>query len=380
MTPELLGLLAVCAIALLAALKMSVRAWLSRPSESFVWSPYRRTRFLHDLSVLPSADPAASISINSEGERGGPPPRSWRGVYRILVTGGSTAECIALDQHHSWPEVIRAELSTPEHLKRIGATKVHVGNIGKSLLPIAAQIRILETIQKRYAGLDLLVCMVGFSDLIAWLEDGAPTGMGPKEIPARRIFDRSPANLGWTWRSLALTRALGILYQWIFRPERVLDTYTKRVVVRRARRAAAVLVGKETVDCGGMMARFEVDLTRYLQLAQSVAKRVIVVRQPWLDPELSALADRSRWLGSFGGSPDSPTQGRYLTSQAMSDFLEQIDQITKAASDRQGIESVEVKSTIPPDLEHYLDDVHLGIKGAEIVGRTVAARILRLAR
>ncbi len=62
--------------------------------------------------VLPSQEALVRFEVNSEGERGDEPPADSRATYRILVAGGSAAECYFLDQPSTWPEVLKRELST----------------------------------------------------------------------------------------------------------------------------------------------------------------------------------------------------------------------------------------------------------------------------
>jgi len=95
-------------------------------------------------------------------------------LYRVLVAGGSAAESYILDQEASWPIVLQRILERPENLKRLGASHVHVGNIGKSGVGAELLDFILQRVLRRMDRLDVIMIMVGASDALHWLHEGAP--------------------------------------------------------------------------------------------------------------------------------------------------------------------------------------------------------------
>jgi lysophospholipase L1-like esterase len=361
------------AIVLLGVAEVSLRR-LSRGTY-FVWSPYRRILFHHDPAVLPGADRVARISINAHGERGQPIPHSWKGIFRILVMGGSNAECLALDQPHSWPEVMRAQLESPKILNALGAHALHVGNIARSLLSIDAQRRILQAVKPRYPRLDLIILMVGASNVIRWLEHGAPAADGASVQPSDKIFSSYPGMHHRGWRRLALLRMGADLYHRYCRREIVLDTYTRRVAARRLRRERATVFQSDVPDAAAMLAQCERDLGQLLELAKSCANRVILVRHVWLDREVPPGEQATLWMGSLGAPADSAAPGAYVSWDVMRALMMRVNEVCVQAAASAGVEQVDVKGLIPMDFEHYIDGFHLGMKGARIVGQAVAAQV-----
>ena len=97
----------VLAGVLFVAAELAMRAWLVRQGRYYVWAPGSRLRMELDRDALPSLPPVVHFYVNRDGERGDDPPADPDGNYRILVAGGSAAECYFLDQDKTWPAVIQ---------------------------------------------------------------------------------------------------------------------------------------------------------------------------------------------------------------------------------------------------------------------------------
>ena len=137
------GLLGLGALAELLA-----RSWVRSRSEYFILRSYTTTLMRVDRETLPQLESEVRIAINGDGERGPDPPKNWSDTYRVLVAGGSAAECYLLDQETSWPHVIQDELAAQSG--RLGARKVHVGNIFSSDLfyPPVPDSTLFETLAR----------------------------------------------------------------------------------------------------------------------------------------------------------------------------------------------------------------------------------------
>jgi hypothetical protein len=183
-SPLQVGLVVVGAsAALFVVSEVAARAWLKRFGRAYVWAPYSRVKMIIDREVLPTLEPAVEHYTNPDGERGDPVPRDHGTLFRVLVVGGSAAECWFLDQGSSWPNVVQMALREPRNLAKLGAKSVHVGNIGRSLVTTRHLDAILARVLPRYDKLDAIVFMVGVSDLVLWLESGAPKHLVEGPIP-----------------------------------------------------------------------------------------------------------------------------------------------------------------------------------------------------
>ena len=81
--------------------------------------------------------------INRDGMRRNPLPDT--GFYKILTIGGSTTECLYLDETEAWPRILQ---------QLLGGEQVWVGNIGKSGLNTKHHIIQVEHLIHQYPGID----------------------------------------------------------------------------------------------------------------------------------------------------------------------------------------------------------------------------------
>lgn len=367
---------ALAIIVLCVAIELAARAWLARFGKYHVWPPYARTRMEIDRETLPSLGPVAHFEINQEGERGAMAPADWSRTYRVLVAGGSVAECYFLDQPSSWPEVIRRILNQPENLARLGAERAHVGNISRSLVACEHIDLILQRVLPRYERLDAVLFMVGASDLVHWLEKRTPAVIEDEPIPPGRLFARHPEGpFGWGPKTLALRR---IASHWNKRLRRPIDVRTragKSLAEARRMRQRAREILTETPDPALMLDHFEKYLREMITRARAKAKRVIVVRQPWFEKPFTPEEEKLMW--SFGaGRPYSEVVTVYYAHAAAWRLMKLVDERAARVAREMGVEELDLMPLLPRNLEIYYDELHHTPKGCELVGAAVAAKIL----
>lgn len=367
-----LGAAAVGAI----ACELAARTWLARRGRYFVWPPFGRMRLELDRAALPSLDPIVHWEINAEGERGGKAPSDWNRTYRVLVTGGSAAECYFVDQERTWSEVVAHELSRPEALAQLGVERVHVGNAARSLVACAEIERMLAKTLPRYERLDAVVFMVGASDVVHWLESHTPSVIEERSIPAAQVFGWHPEGpFGWGPRTLALRRIASYWNKRLRRRIEKRERAGKRLADAREMRQRAKVILDSTPDPAPMLAHFERHFRALIGLVRARGARVIVARQPWLEKDLTPAERAQLW--NFGaGRPYSQEVTTYFTHAAVWKLLAQVDRRAAAIAVELGVEQVELNARVPRDFEHYYDELHHTPRGCLLVGRAVAQQIL----
>jgi hypothetical protein len=357
--------------------ELSARAILQRFGRYFVWAPYARMRMEIDREALPSLEEVVHFEINEAGERGDMLPGDGESTYRVLVAGGSVAECYFLDQKTSWPYVIQRVLNRPENLEKLGVERVHVGNISRSLVACQHIHRMLERTLPRYGRLDAIVFMVGASDVVHWLEKKTPLVVEDEEFPPSMIFAKHPEGpFGWGPRTLALRRIASYWNKRLRRPIEVRKRAGKRLAEARVMRARAKEVLDEVPDPTPMLDHFETYFRKLLELAKSRAARVIVVRQPWFDKEFTPDEEKRLW--NFGaGKPYVEEVTTYYSHRVVWSLMRQIDERAAAIARESGVEQVDLMSVLERTFDIYYDELHHTPKGCEIVGTRVAESILR---
>lgn len=371
------GLSIVAALAaIFVAAELACRAWLRRHGRYHVWPPGARLAMELDREALPDLPPVARFEVNSVGERGAELPSDLAHTYRVLVAGGSAAECYFLDQETTWAERLRAELATPAALERLGARGVHVGNVGRSLVACEHVRVLLERTLDRYDRLDALVLMVGASDLVFWLERGTPSVLDDEPLPAERLFGMHPEGpFGWGPSTLAMRRIASYWRHVLTHPVARRGEVGKSLTAKRAMRANATRIVDDVPNPAPMLDHFERHYRKLIQLGLSKAKRVVVARQPWFGREYSEEEERRMWQFGAGRLHRDKVTTYYAHAVGWR-LMALIDERAEEVARELGAETVDLMSVVERNLDHYYDELHHTPAGCAVIGRAVARRLL----
>jgi lysophospholipase L1-like esterase len=359
-----------------AAVELASRWWLRRRKQYCVMPPGLRLRLHTDRGVLPELEPVVRFHVNGDGERGDEVPRRTDGMYRVLVAGGSQPEGYLLDQDSSWPGALQRLLEQPGCRRRLRASHVHVGNIARSGVGSEALDLIFERVLPRYPRLQAIVVLVGASDVLRWLEEGAPPS-GASPVEASDIFRCHPEGpFGWKPRDLASFELLRRVRRRWLRPVQVHEKTGRWLAGARASRAAAREIRTDMPDPTAMLRHFEVHLRRLLQRARAHAERVIVVRQPWFEKEYSAEEAAKMWHGGAGQVWKEQVT-TYYSHDVLFRLMRLLDARAVEVSESLDIEHIDLMPLLERSLDMYYDSFHATPAGARVVAEAVAAAVLR---
>ena len=367
-------LVGLAALALLAG-EAGCRWWIRR-SRYYIWPPGLRIELHQDPGVFPEVEPRVRFDVNSDGERGGDVRGDEDGLHRILVAGGSAAECFALDQPTSWPGVIEHLLNAPNNLRALGARRAHVGNIGRSGVGSADLDLILERVLPQYRHLDALLIMVGASDVYHWLEEGAPATHPPTPVPELALFACHPREpFGGTpgeWAAFEVARRLR--RAWL-RPIEVREAVGAWVPAARRMRAQAKELRTSVPDPSVILDRFEHHFRRLVGRAMTHADRVLVLRQPWFEKDYTQEELARFWHGGIG-KPWKETISVYYSLDVLNRLLGLVDARVVEVADALGVEHLNLRPVLNQGLRHFYDHDHCTPAGAAAVGQAIVAALL----
>ncbi|MFM7296485.1 MAG: GDSL-type esterase/lipase family protein [Planctomycetota bacterium] len=371
--------LAGAGAALLAASELAARALVRASRAYYVWRPHDRTHMRIDPTSLPTLEPLVRFEINSEGERGDELPAERRGLYRVLVAGGSAAEGYLLDRPSSWPGALQSLLSEREACERLDARSVHVGNIARSLVPCETILTMLQRVLPRYEKLDLVLLMVGASDAVTWMEQRCPVPLPEARFGLDYMFDEHcERRFGWKPADWALRQVVSRIARRTRSPRVRERTGSKLIELRERRRNAARWIDS-TPDPEPMLARFEQNLAAMIELCRGKGARVIVVRQPWFDKELDEREEAVMWNFCIG-RPYVETTSEYYTHPLVRSLLTRLDERAAATAQRLQVEQLDLRPLVEPNLANYYDYLHFTPQGARIVAEAVRGAVLSRAR
>jgi len=366
---------AACAV----GAELASRAWLSSRGRYYVWPPHWRAEIQLDPKGLPWLPPVARWTINSQGERGAEPPKDWSDTARIVVAGGSTTECYFLDQEATWAEQLSGLLNAPGVPQRFGAERVHVGNIGRSVMDAEFQTTIFEKVLPNYDRLDLVVLFMGNSEAVRWMHLREAQQYPTQQPPTSHLFGAHPEGpFGWTPQTLAGRRiASGLMRRYMNRTD-MLERAGKRLAELRARRANAAHWIEEMSDPQPLLDHYDESLRGLLALLKTKAQRVLYIAQPWLDRPLDAEEQLRTWNYGFG-RPYQEVLDTYYRYDVACQMLNAVRVKGLEVANLCEVDVYDMSGAVPHDWDHYYDSLHHTPLGNRVVAERIADRILEAA-
>ena len=359
---------------LYVAVELAARWWIRRRDEHYVQPPGLRVRLEIDRHVFPQLERTTRFDVNSEGERGDEVPRSSAGLYRVLVAGGSQPEGFLLDQETTWPGALHRLLETPESLARLGASKMHVGCIARSGVGSEALDLLFDRVLPRYPRLQLIIILIGATDVMRWLEYGASSSLSPVRVAV--IFTCHPQGpFGWKPKELAAWELiLRARRRWL-RPIVVHERAGRWYAEARAMCARAKEIRHEMPDATPMLNQFECHFRRVLDKASAHADRVLVVRQPWFDKEYTQEEAAAMWHGGEGQAWREEVT-TYYSFEVVARLMAAVDARAAAVANALDVEQLDLMPILEPSLNMYYDGFHATPAGARAAAAAVAAAVV----
>jgi lysophospholipase L1-like esterase len=366
-------LILVCLVAGAVLMEYAARAFLRR-SKYYVFEPNKQLYIEPDPDILPTLEKKIFYATNEVGERGNQLPQGQR-FYKILCCGGSAMEGMFLDQKTCLSGALESRLSGSDDF--VGQA-VNVGNIGKSLTDMVTLNQMLRKLLPQYDNVDVMVVMVGASEVVRWLELGAPTTTAPECKPVSDMFALHPEmQYSFSVQNLALRKLLGRLLP---RKPQTFKRAGRRYREAREMRATAVKTITQVPDSRSFMEHFSGELRKGLALAQAKAPLVVVVRQPWFEKEEYSAEELSQfWHGGVGNAfYGSVTE--FYSPQVISALMHQVSVEVEKVCSEFGITSIDCRKTLPSRLEFFYDQIHFTASGSQLLADEIAATISRIRR
>jgi lysophospholipase L1-like esterase len=363
--------------AAVVAAELLARRFLRWQNRYCVWEPYFRMEMHIDHKYLPRLNSIVRFNCNSQGVRGDDLPRGCDRLYRILVTGGSPAECGLSDQDDSWPMILQNLLSRPENLMRLGASHVHVGNIARSGLDAQALDLVLEHALEPLGELDLILVMVGGSNVLNWMKADTPPDPEYRRPDIHRFFAWQPNGpFHWKPRYTALAEILRRVRHCLTRPIEMRYGVGKSLNAARQMRANAAEMRDSTPDPGTFLRNYERALRSALRRARASGARVLVVRQPWFEKKHFTPEEEAQFWNCSVGDPFSGKCTIFYSHDVMFRLMHLIDVSTARVCADMGIEQIGIQHVVEPTIENYYDHLHFTPRGCAIVAQEVARAVL----
>lgn len=372
MVTAAIGLVVLLALGATAEL---VSRWWIRRDGYYVLPPGLRMRVRPDPETFPTMERSIRFDVNADGERASDVPRATKGLYRILVAGGSQPEGYLLDQATFWPGQLEARLQTPSNQRRLAASRVHVGSIARSGVGSEALDLIFRRVLPRYPRLQLIIVLVGASDVLRWLEAAAPASPPPR-VQVNETFRCHPEVVfGWTPSRLAIAEVSRRLSHRWFRPVHFQDRACRWIGRARAMRTQAKEIRNSVPDPSPMLDHFDAHLRQAIAQAKAHADRVLIVRQPWFDKPCSAEEAALMWHGAIGQAWREQVS-TFFSHDVLRRLMMRIDERASRIARDLHVEELDMRPHLDAGVDTYYDFFHVTPRGASQFAAAIADAVV----
>lgn len=357
----------VASLVTLAAVEILLRVLYPTSNNYYVWYPNTVATFYIDSGVINGLSPGSKFSINSKGIRG---DEQNAESTRVLCIGGSTTECLYLDNTQAWPYLLQNKM------RGDNTNTYWVGSIGKSGAKSFDNYVHLKYVQPGTNTNSLLV-MTGINDLLRFLSAGnlpQVATLSNEQLDARADSTLQTINLKSdnAFKRMAIYRLVRNAYR-----SRVPYTATDylaqdkegKIYARwRSNRATGFII--DTVpDLTIPLKIYKSNLQEIMKMADSRNCSIGFIQQValWSDSmsteELGLL-----WSGGVGNFQKEGGHS-YYSPRVLALCLAQFNAATEEVCRQYG--KPFYKLDIPKSSEFFYDDCHFTIKGAEMVAEQV---------
>lgn len=352
---------------------------LLTPQTYYVWPPNLKAMFRPDPRIAPGIHGEKRFSINSEGFRGD--EFSPMQQYRLLVIGGSTTECLILDDSEAWPRLVQDIANA-----RQNRLTIWVGNAGKSGHNSRHHIYQVQKLLPQYPKIDAIVLLVGANDLTLRLREDAgyvPYGEAPIDRHMQvfhKAFSLYPSweSDGPIYKRSEIWRRLKLLKERVASrgAPYIQDERGSNLVKWRAHRESASELVDVLPDLTSALREYSENLRNIVHLAAERKVRVILMTQPALwRQDLPSDLTKLLWLGGIGDFQARPGS-RYYSVGALSLALAKYNETVLALCRELSIECVDLAAQLPRNTDTFYDDFHFNEKGSRAVAEILARHLL----
>ncbi|MEW6072312.1 MAG: GDSL-type esterase/lipase family protein [Planctomycetota bacterium] len=372
--------LAVAAAAALAALLagevllragLDTAAWRLRP-------PGLRQTFHPSPETMPGVAGPSRFEIDCLGFRGEEPDPAAR--YRILALGGSTVECLYLDQDEAWPALVQARLRAvaPALLPQV----FNGGTSGRTTRDHAVQVpRLLA----QHPEIDLVLLVPGVNDLALFLAQGPAydpgflARPGAEESLLPHAFARVPLSVPtgepW-WRRTGWWRLAALAKDRLAPPPRAQDESGAVYARWRVHRAGASDLRAALPDLAPLLDELRCNLAAIADRCTAAGRRLVLATHPavWA-PDLPPATRSLLWMGGVGPFQEEPGAA-YYTPEALAAGLAAVNGAIAGLAAARNLECLDLAGALGADPALFYDDVHLNEAGARRAAEVVADFLL----
>jgi lysophospholipase L1-like esterase len=353
----------------------------SYPISYYIWQPNITKLFYPNAENMPGIYGISRFQTNSQGFRAD--ELSIKDDYRILSIGGSTTECLYLDQDEAWPQLTQHTLN-----HAIGNhKKVWVGNAGMSGRTTRHHLTALRYLDLDALKIDTVVMLIGINDLHKRL--GRDEQYDPYFLSRPDAGEYLVKNtfLGGTdvkvddpfFKKTAIWKLYGRMNRAESQEkgERTIqDQAGKNYSKWRMHRQKSSKILSKLPELSSSLDEYERNVNKIIDIAQARGIRIIFMTQPTLwranmPEELNALL----WMGGKGKFQLRPGHA-YYSPEALEKSIARYNKVLLDICGLRQVECIDLASSISKDQTSFYDDVHFNENGSRKVSKILSEYLL----
>lgn len=321
---------------------------------------------------MPGVSGVSRFEINSLGLRGDELAEDR--TVRILALGGSTTECLFLDEAEAWPRLLQGHLAAAHKDET-----VWVGNAGRSGHNTWHHRLQAEKLLAQLPGISTVLVLAGVNDLSYRLAlDRAYAPPDPNQV-MDEAFAQKPLRFlhGPLYERTALWQGLKKIDRRL-RATGTSQGATGSVYERwRQYRQDASVTRAELPDLGPALEEYAANLQAIAATAARHRARIVFMTQPALwRQDLPEDLERLLWMGGVGRF-QKESGHEYYSAGALASGLEIYNRtLLEVCRETPGGVCVDLAAALPRDTTTFYDDVHFNEEGSRRVARVLAEEIL----
>jgi lysophospholipase L1-like esterase len=370
--------------------ELALRIAFPAQTKFYVWPPRMRKALRPDPATMPGVAGSATFTVSSLGVRGrelGPDPE-----HRILAIGGSTTECLYLDDAEAWPAVVNAALP-----RTADGRAVWIGNVGKAGTTSRDHVLQLDRLARQIPRIETVTALAGVNDVTVALASGDHyTPAPPLADPAaerrqiRRAFAIAPGRLqdlvtdelgpedAPLYKRTALYQLVKRTRAGVARRALAQDDYGAMYARWRAHRRHASARLDAAPDLSAPLADYRKNLEALADIAAARSIRLVLLTQPTMwRADLPAEAADLLWLGGVGSFQEEPGHA-YYTVPVLAETMARFNAVMLDVCRARGLPCLDLAAEIRRDPSMFYDDCHFTGAGSRAVAAAVARHLKAL--
>lgn len=337
-------------------------------SDAFrIWPPNLVQKFAPAPEAMPGINDTSIFTISSIGFRAR--EYSDRDKYKILALGGSTTECLYLDDSETWPTQLQ-KLLLPE--------SCWVGNGGRAGYGSRHHVLQAKHLLKQHPEIDLVIFMVGVNDFLHFVEGNEIwKAEWSEEEYLSKTFLLIPQSYYSPWYRRTRIWQLG---QGVIR-ERNRNEYAELVQDeagdlytrwRKARQAAPEIL-MNLPELEPALKDYAANIKQVCDYAKESGQRIMFIDQPcmWSD----SMDENASSLLCAGAKGDRKQGNNYYAAEALQAGLKKFNEKLREVAEANGAAFYSIADSLPKTPEVFYDDMHFNESGARKVAELIAPAV-----